>query len=551
MAKRPHIVIFNPDQMRADCLGHLGENPAARTPFLDALAAHEAVSYRYAHCQNPVCVPSRCSFLTGLYPHVRGHRTMRYMLHSEEESILSELKQAGYHVWMNARNDFLPGQDEAAFQRHASEVFYGGDVPPAPGPERGDARGKPGGKDYFSHYKGRLKQDAEGRNYNADDEVVDAAIRRIRTPVEGGKPLCLFLGLMYPHPPFQAEEPYFSAIDRAKLPPRVKSRAPGSHEPRIETLIRQGQGMSAYTEADWDELRACYAGMCMKVDDQFRRLCDALREAGIYDDTAIFFFSDHGDYQGQFGLSEKNQNTFEDGLVRVPFLIKPPKGVRVDPGVSDGLVELVDFYATAMDFAGVQPGHTQFGRSLRANVGDRSLPVREYVCCEGGRLAGEIHCDESHATGPDGAQPANEYWPRMKAQEDDVAHGKATMLRTKKYKYVRRLYEPDQLFDMESDPGEQRDLIDEVALRGVLADMRLKMLDWYQATCDVVPFAYDSRMNGEMIWAHIKRFCPPEKKPEVLAMAGQNLPMYKILQWAAQLNAQKKEGETDGTSAKT
>ena len=67
MKKRPNILIFNPDQMRADALGHLG-NPAAHTPFLDDFAAREAVSFSNAYCQNPICVPSRCSFFTGLYP---------------------------------------------------------------------------------------------------------------------------------------------------------------------------------------------------------------------------------------------------------------------------------------------------------------------------------------------------------------------------------------------------------------------------------------------------------------------------------------------------
>lgn len=68
MEKRPHIIIFNPDEMRYDGMGHMG-NPAAVTPFLDRFAKEEAVSFRYAFCQNPVCVPSRCSFFTGLYPH--------------------------------------------------------------------------------------------------------------------------------------------------------------------------------------------------------------------------------------------------------------------------------------------------------------------------------------------------------------------------------------------------------------------------------------------------------------------------------------------------
>ncbi len=67
MATRPHIIIFNPDELRADALHHLG-NPAAITPNLDRLAAEEGVSFSRAYCQNPVCVPSRCSFFTGLYP---------------------------------------------------------------------------------------------------------------------------------------------------------------------------------------------------------------------------------------------------------------------------------------------------------------------------------------------------------------------------------------------------------------------------------------------------------------------------------------------------
>ena len=109
MDKRPNIIIFNPDQMRADSLAHLGKNAAACTPFLDSLVRTEAISFRNAFCQNPVCVPSRCSFTTGLYPHSTGHRTMSYLLRENETSIFEELKNAGYYVWMNARNDLVAG----------------------------------------------------------------------------------------------------------------------------------------------------------------------------------------------------------------------------------------------------------------------------------------------------------------------------------------------------------------------------------------------------------------------------------------------------------
>ena len=113
MTKRPNLILFNPDQWRADVMGHFG-NPAASTPFLDRLVAGDAVSFRNAFCQNPVCTPSRCSFMTGLYPHVRGHRTMYHMLHSEhgETNLLAELRRNGYFVWWGGKNDLIPGNGD-------------------------------------------------------------------------------------------------------------------------------------------------------------------------------------------------------------------------------------------------------------------------------------------------------------------------------------------------------------------------------------------------------------------------------------------------------
>ena len=72
MVEKPHIIIFNVDQWRGDVLGHLG-NPAAQTPNLDQIVKSGAVSFSNAFCQNPVCTPSRCSFMTGWYPHVSKH----------------------------------------------------------------------------------------------------------------------------------------------------------------------------------------------------------------------------------------------------------------------------------------------------------------------------------------------------------------------------------------------------------------------------------------------------------------------------------------------
>ena len=105
---KPNILIINPDQMRADALHHLG-NEASHTPVFDALA-QEGVSFSNAFCQNPVCVPSRCSFMTGLYPHTKGHRTMSYLQHPGEENLFSDLKKAGYHTVSSTRGDLMGGQ---------------------------------------------------------------------------------------------------------------------------------------------------------------------------------------------------------------------------------------------------------------------------------------------------------------------------------------------------------------------------------------------------------------------------------------------------------
>ena len=510
MSDRPNIIIFNPDEMRADTMGHLS-NLAAHTPFLDQLAKSEAVSFRHACCQNPVCVPSRCSFTTGLYPHVSGHRTMAHLLHGQETTIFEELKNAGYYVWMNARNDLIAGQEKGLVERHATEVYYGGKASQAPGPKKEDTPWS--SMNFHAFYGGELGLDENGRNYSADDEDLDAAIDMIRRKPKD-QPLCLFLGTLIPHPAYQIEEPYFSMIDRSKVPARIHaSECTGKAD--IEEAIRREQGIQAYPEEAWTQLRAVYLGMCAKVDDQFRKLCEALKVAGEYDNSAIFFFSDHGDFTGDYDIAEKAQNTFEDCLTNVPFLVKPPKGYELDPGISDSLVELVDFYATAMEMAGAEPSHTHYGRSVTGILADRSREIREFVTCEGGRNPEEIHCDEFHAGGPGGISLLSPYYPRIHAQTDADAHAKGFMIRTHEFKYVSRVNGKDELYDLQNDPGERHNIIGDPAFDDVCARMESRLLRHLMRTADIVPFHYDSRFSAEMIWAKVQQFVPAEYEAEI------------------------------------
>jgi arylsulfatase A-like enzyme len=497
--KLPHLLIFNPDQWRADVMGHLG-NAAAVTPNLDRFVEQDAVSFRYAFCQNTVCTPSRCSFMTGWYPHVRGHRTMYHMLHVEdgETNLLKVLKDNGYFVWWGGKNDLVPGQDGCG--EHCDVKFSPTEedwqrwgLTPREGNHGGDLawRGEPEGDNYYSFYKGRLDKGDEKVYADGDWAMVLGALDLINT-YDGDQPLCIFLPLTYPHPPYCVDEPFYSAIDRHALPPRAPTPE-WAGKPSILKGIAENQGLGGWTEDRWNELRAVYYGMCARLDHQFGLLMDALQTRDLYDDTAVFLFSDHGDFTGDYGLVEKTQNTFEDCLSRVPFIVKPPADTPVKPRVSDALVELVDFPATVYALTGIDPGYDHFGRSLLPLIAGQTDQHRDAAFCEGGRRFGEPQAMELQSTSA--ADTTNLYGPRLKLQitDDGPYHTKAAMCRTHSFKYVRRHYELDELYDLQADPQEMHNLVNDPAHAATLARLKERMLKWYMETCDVVPRQTDQR----------------------------------------------------------
>ncbi len=488
MRRRPHILLFNPDQWRGDVLGHMGDS-AAVTPALDRLQKEDAVSFRNAFCQNPVCTPSRCSFMTGWYPHVRGHRTMYHMLRPHEPVLLKTLKDAGYFVWWGGKNDLVPA--EFGYEAYCSLKYRPARTPLRQNPHNwNEWRGGPQEDNYYSFYLGRLEHDPGDGNYDDGDwAVVHGAVEQIKNrPAES--PLCLYMPLGYPHPPYAVEEPYYGMIDPKKVPARLPAPKDWRGKPSLLAGIASRQGLAGWSEERWRELRRTYYGMCARVDRQFGIVVEALKSAGIYDDTAIFFFSDHGDFTGDYGLVEKTQNTFEDCLTRVPFIVKPPKNVPVLPRVSEALVELVDMPATVESFAGIIPKHTHFGRSLVPLLSGGTDEHRDAVFCEGGRIEGESHAAEYE---PEKYGPGNLYWPRVGLQARLPEHSKAVMCRTRTHKYVARLYESDELYDLRRDPGELDNRIQDPDLTAVLTRQRERMLRFFLETGDDVPHDLNQR----------------------------------------------------------
>ncbi len=496
MADRPHIVIFNPDQWRGDMIGYAGDRSSV-TPVLDGLVSTEAVGFDYAFCQNPVCTPSRCSFMSGWYPHVGGHRTMFHMQRPPEPVLLKTLKDAGHFVWWGGKNDLVPGQD--GYDDYCNLKYRPpADMKLSPGTHSWtDWRGEPGGDNFFSFYCGKLESKGYDGPYRDGDwanvlGAVDFIGGEGKRMADEGTPLVIYLPIGYPHPPYAVEDPWYSGIDRSQVKPRIPTPEPGTPEPSMISGIRERQGLGGWTEDRWTELRATYQGMCSRVDHQLGLVADALRGADLWDDTALFFFSDHGDFTGDYGLVEKNQNTFQDCLTRVPLVIKPPKDIPVEPRVTPALAELIDFPATVEALSGITPGHTHFGRSLLPVVAGETDEHRDAVFCEGGRIHGEEHCMEKESSS--NQEPGGLYWPRVNLQTSEgPEHTKAVMCRTATHKYVRRLYEPDELYDLKADPGETVNLIDDPSTGGVLGELKDRMLTFFLETGDVVPHDPDRR----------------------------------------------------------
>ena len=353
-----------------------------------------------------------------------------------------------------------------------------------------DWRGHPAGDNYYSFFAGKLETGGDDVYYDNDWAMVDGAVEQIRK-APADQPLCIYLPLGYPHPPYGVEDPWHSQIDRDLIPARFPT-PDWEKKPSLLAGIHERQGIQNWTEERFTELRAVYYGMCARVDAQFGMVVDALKAAGSYDDSAMFFFSDHGDFTGDYGLVEKTQNTFEDCLTRVPLIVKPPADQALEPGIRDQLVELIDFSASVYDWTGIDPGYDHFGRSLTPLIASSDAEHRAAVFCEGGRRFGEEQAKEKQSPAYD--DPSVLYWPRAQMQRSESgSHSKATMCRTRDHKYVRRLYETDEFYDLQRDPGELDNRIDDPAYAGLIADLRERMLTWYQTTCDVVPHATDVR----------------------------------------------------------
>ena len=417
-----NILFITTDQQRYDSLGCNG-GTIARTPVVDRLAA-EGVNYQRAYNQNTVCMPARSTMLTGQYVRTHGVVANGIPLPEDAPSIAAYLSEkAGYRTALLGKAHFEPGFDPQLRWRENQRPREGDE-----GPWRGFDRSVQAmhvaafGKAKVSHY-GRWLAANHPEHLHSFADLLGGepggdtgAPETVNNPIPRGwyhtdwiadlvvdqldhyrddDDWFVWMSFPDPHHPW---DPPASELDRVPwreldLPPGH----PGSPEKIREVLAGKPAHWLAYYEGAWvnqeggpatfrpqslsdDNIREINAKVHVMnelIDEACGRVVDHLASRGWLDDTDIFFTTDHGELQGDYGLIYKGP-FHTDSLMRLPMVWRPAPSAGITPAVVSDPVGQVDLAPTFCAIAGVEPADWMQGSSLPTAVGSG----RERVICE-------------------------------------------------------------------------------------------------------------------------------------------------------------------------
>lgn len=422
---RPNILVILTDQQQADALSCAGA-AGLRTPAMDSLAGR-GVRFARSYCYQPLCVPSRTSLLTGLPPRLFGTRVnnLAPALPAATPTLGRLMAGAGY------------------------DTAYVGKwhLPIAPA-------------DNALHGFAEMRAIADaGHNDNHVAVPCHRILRRSRS-----RPLFLVAGIINPHDICEYAAGYRAPNGDLPPPPSAgdcpalpANHAVAADEPaallNARRFTREVYPTAGWNEARWRQYLWGYNRFVEKADRLVGRILDSLAASGREKDTLVIFASDHGD-GGAAHLWNQKTALYEES-VRVPLIVAGP-GVagrgRVDDRhlVSFGL----DLLPTVCAYAGAVPARGGPGLSLRPIIEGADIAWRDHVVAE------------------------TEFQDYLRSATPSGVRGR--MIRTDRFKYT--VYSAganrEQFFDLQADPGETRNLIDQSEHGGELLRHRTLLARW-------------------------------------------------------------------------
>lgn len=429
----PNILVIMVDQLNGTLFP---DGPAdwLHAPNLSGLAAR-STRFRHSYTASPLCAPGRASFMSGLLPSRTGVYDNAAEFASDIPTYAHHLRRAGYQTCLSGKMHFVGPDQMHGFEERLTTDIYPADFGWTP-----DYR-KPGERiEWWYHNMGSVTGAGIAEISNQmeyDDEVAYHATRKIYDLARGhdARPWCLTVSFTHPHDPYVARRKYWDLYeDCAHLLPEVPTMEYADHDPHAQRIFDANDWRNySITDEQIRRARRAYFANISYLDDKIGDILEALRSTR--QEAVVVFVSDHGDMLGERGLWFKMN--FYDGSARAPLMIAAP-GMK--PGLVEAPVSTLDVTPTLAELAGVSLAEVApwvEGESLvaLANGAARTSPVRmEYAA--------------------------------------EASYAPLVSLRQGKWKYNRCALDPDQLFDLETDPHELVNLAAVPAHAATLARLR-------------------------------------------------------------------------------
>lgn len=438
-----NIVFILTDDHRFDAMGFM-RHPFLETPHLDSLA-RDGAHLANAFVTTALCSPSRASILTGLYAHRHGVVDNNNPVRTDLIFFPELLQRAGYTTgffgkWHMGGGSSAP---QRGFDKWVS--FHGqGEYWP-------DRRGAaPDGRAPNTNIP-PVQLNVDGREVAQrgyiTDELTDYAIEWMRT-VPKDRPFFLYLSHKAVHSNFVPAERHAGRYKDKKLPIPL-SRFNHEHAPmwvRNQRNSWHGTDFPYHTVLDIERYYQCYCETLLAVDESVGRVLDELRARGQLDDTLVVYMGDNGFGFGEHGLIDKR--TAYEWSIRVPLLARCPAAIAPGTRIAS-LVANIDVAPTLLEAARVPVPRGLDGRSFWPVLRGESAASRTELLYE-------------------------YFWERNFPQTPTL-HA----LRGDRYKYVhvQGVWDIDELYDLQEDPGETRNLIYSKAHAPIVEQMNHRMFE--------------------------------------------------------------------------